>query len=220
MFQLDRGNVYDCTLDEIIQKVREINTDTDPVLLENAIRHYIANYEKLEYPPGNICSGPKHMISELCRGCEIMIHADKATQLRSGFFYRYFSGILRWYAKINSTLPVLAVFGAAWLTKYQSSIFTLMTGIDDNEYHSNTEDIIGCSAYFIVLAVQAYLVSLLVGWPLGCTYAVSVVVAGILSFRMNSVTRIASYGVGWAERLRSRELEEIIRFYNKEVAAS
>lgn len=220
MFRLNDCYSYECTPDEIVKKACEVKADTDPILVEQALRYGIANYDKLTYPADNSCTGPKQAISETCRGCEIIIKAEKADRLRSSLLYLFFSGMLRWYAIINSALPILATLGLTFLTKYQSTIFTMTTGISDNGYYSSLKDIVGCSPYVILLAGQAYLVTLFVDWPLGCVYALSVVVTGILALRMSSMPTVDDNVIGWVERLRSDELETILQFYKNEVPTS
>lgn len=219
MFRLSDCYEYGASLEEIIQKAREIKADADPALVEKALRHGIARYNELEHS-GNLMNCPKQAISETCRGCDILIEADNSARIRSSFLCRYFAWILRWYAKINSALPLSAVFLLQYLVSYQSSIFTLVTSICDNGYYSAKKDAIGCSPYFIVLAAQAGLVSYFTSWLIGSVYAVSVIASGLGTLRLNALTHDGVDVDGWEERLRTEDIQRVLAFYRSEAAAN
>ena len=123
MFTLSEYYQYDSTLEEIVLKAISIS-DSDHDLMEKAVRHGVANYDTLKV------RGVGHIISETCRGCDLLVRAEKATVRNSQLLYKIWRPCVRCYSIINNIFPLVGIFLASWafLPGFLDFWWIIMTG--------------------------------------------------------------------------------------------
>lgn len=207
MFTLSDCYRYDSTLDEIVAKAVEIS-EQDADLTHNAVRYGIAHYENLHN------HRIKQSISEMCRGCDLLIGCDKARVRTKPLLYKIGKWCVTWYAKINNALPLMGTYLASWMLDYLSPVIVISTGVDGNQRYDKVCSILTSLPYFLVLIAQSYLMLSLTNWYISAVYAFTAPVSGIfaLRFRYSDDDLQDLDAEGWRERLRTEEIKEVIEF--------